>query len=69
MKPHTYASGLCRPRLPEEPACARYRTVGSPERETYQERQLVVHRGGWEATKADLAAPGARPTESYHPVP
>lgn len=31
---------------------------------------LVVHRGRWEATKADLASvtvPG--PTESYHPVP
>jgi hypothetical protein len=31
---------------------------------------LVVHRGGWEATKADLAAvPVPDPTESYHPVP
>jgi hypothetical protein len=31
---------------------------------------LVVHRGGWEATKADLAAvPVPEPTESYHPVP
>ena len=31
---------------------------------------LVVHHGGWEATKADLAAvPVPDPTESYHPVP
>ena len=31
---------------------------------------LVLHRGGWEATKADLAAvPVPEPTESYHPVP
>lgn len=31
---------------------------------------LVVHRGGWSATKADLAAvPVPEPTESYHPVP
>ena len=31
---------------------------------------LVIHRGGWEATKADLAAvPVPEPTESYHPVP
>jgi hypothetical protein len=31
---------------------------------------LVVHRGGWKATKADLAAvPVPDPTESYHPVP
>jgi len=31
---------------------------------------LIVHRGGWEATKADLAAvPVPEPTESYHPVP
>jgi hypothetical protein len=31
---------------------------------------LVVHRGGWEATKADLATvPVPDPTESYHPVP
>ncbi len=31
---------------------------------------LVVHRGGWEVTKADLAAvPVPEPTESYHPVP
>jgi Domain of unknown function (DUF932) len=31
---------------------------------------LVVHRGGWQATKADLAAvPVPEPTESYHPVP
>lgn len=31
---------------------------------------LVVHRGGWEATKADLAAVAVpEPTESYHPVP
>src|SRR5438093_13614916 len=31
---------------------------------------LVVHRGGWEATKADLAAvPVPDPTDSYVPVP
>ena len=31
---------------------------------------LALHRGGWEATKADLAAvPVPEPTESYHPVP
>jgi hypothetical protein len=31
---------------------------------------LVVHRGAWEATKADLASvPVPEPTESYHPVP
>ncbi|OFV84717.1 MAG: hypothetical protein A2W26_13650 [Acidobacteria bacterium RBG_16_64_8] len=31
---------------------------------------LVVHRRGWEATKADLASvPVPEPTESYHPVP
>ena len=31
---------------------------------------LVVHRGGWEATKADLASvPVPDPTESYYPVP
>lgn len=31
---------------------------------------LLVHRGGWQATKADLAAvPVPEPTESYHPVP
>ena len=31
---------------------------------------FVVHRGGWEATKADLAAvPVPEPTPSYHPVP
>lgn len=31
---------------------------------------LVVHRGGWEATKADLAAVAVPDsTESYHPVP
>ena len=31
---------------------------------------LVVHRGGWEATRADLAAiPVPESTESYHPVP
>lgn len=31
---------------------------------------LIVHRGGWQATKADLAAvPVPEPTESYHPVP
>lgn len=33
-------------------------------------RMLVVHRGGWEATKADLAAvPVPEPTGSYFPVP
>jgi hypothetical protein len=31
---------------------------------------LIVHRGGWPATKADLAAvPVPDPTDSYHPVP
>src|SRR5258708_33918427 len=31
---------------------------------------LVVHRGGWEATKADLASVSVpTPTDSYHPVP
>lgn len=31
---------------------------------------LIAHRGGWQATKADLAAvPVPEPTESYHPVP
>ena len=31
---------------------------------------LVVHRGGWEATKADLSSvPVPEPTESYYPVP
>ncbi len=31
---------------------------------------LVIHRGGWEATKADIAAvPVPDPTGSYHPVP
>jgi hypothetical protein len=31
---------------------------------------LVLHRGGWQATKADLASvPVPEPTESYHPVP
>ncbi len=31
---------------------------------------LVLHRGGWEATKADLASvPVPDPTPSYHPVP
>jgi hypothetical protein len=31
---------------------------------------LILHRGGWEATKADLAAvPVPDPTESYHPMP
>ena len=31
---------------------------------------LVVHRGGWEATKPDLSAvPVPQSTESYHPVP
>lgn len=31
---------------------------------------LVLHRGGWGATKADLAAvPVPEPTQSYHPVP
>jgi hypothetical protein len=33
-------------------------------------RMLIVHRGGWEATKVDLAAvPVPEPTESYFPVP
>jgi len=33
-------------------------------------KMLVVHRGGWEATKADLAAVSVpEPTASYHPVP
>jgi len=33
-------------------------------------QRLVLHRGGWEATKADLAAvPVPDPTDSYHPVP
>jgi len=33
-------------------------------------QMLVVHRGGWEATKADLAAvPVPESTASYHPVP
>jgi len=32
--------------------------------------QLVLHRGGWTATKADLASiPVPEPTESYQPVP
>lgn len=32
--------------------------------------QLVLHRGGWEATTADLASvPVPDPTDSYHPVP
>lgn len=31
---------------------------------------LVVHRGGWEATKADPATVSVpEPMESYHPVP
>jgi len=31
---------------------------------------LMLHRGGWEATKADLACvPVPESTESYHPVP
>lgn len=31
---------------------------------------LMLHRGGWEASKADLAAVAVpEPTESYHPVP
>ena len=31
---------------------------------------LTLHRGGWEATKADLATvPVPEATESYHPVP
>jgi hypothetical protein len=31
---------------------------------------LAIHRGGWEATKADLAAvPVPDSTQSYHPVP
>ena len=33
-------------------------------------RTLVVHRGGWEASKADLATvPVPESTDSYHPVP
>jgi hypothetical protein len=33
-------------------------------------KMLVVHRGGWEATKTDLACvPVPESTESYHPVP
>jgi hypothetical protein len=33
-------------------------------------RMLVVHRGGWEASKADLTAVAVPdPTPSYHPVP
>ena len=33
-------------------------------------RQLVLHRGGWEASKADLASvPVPEETESYVPVP
>jgi hypothetical protein len=32
--------------------------------------RLLLHAGGWSATKADLAAvPVPDPTESYHPVP
>lgn len=32
--------------------------------------QLLLHRGGWEATKADLAAvPVPEETDSYVPVP
>jgi len=32
--------------------------------------QLMLHRGGWEATKADLASVAVpEPTGSYHPVP
>lgn len=32
--------------------------------------QLLLHRGGWEATKADLASvPVPEPTDSYVPVP
>lgn len=32
--------------------------------------QLILHRGGWEATKADLASvPVPEPTDSYVPVP
>ena len=32
--------------------------------------QLVLHRGGWESTKADLAAvPVPSETDSYIPVP
>lgn len=32
--------------------------------------QLVVHRGGWQATQADLASvPVPEPTDSYVPVP
>ncbi|MEK7315642.1 MAG: DUF932 domain-containing protein [Candidatus Eisenbacteria bacterium] len=33
-------------------------------------QDLILHRGGWEATKADLASvPVPEPTTSYHPVP
>jgi len=33
-------------------------------------QELVLHRGGWEATKTDLASvPVPDPTASYHPVP
>jgi len=32
--------------------------------------QIMLHRGGWEATKADLASVAVpEPTDSYHPVP
>lgn len=32
--------------------------------------RIMLHRGGWEATEADLAAvPVPDPTDSYHPVP
>ena len=32
--------------------------------------QIMLHRGGWEATKADLASVAVpEPTASYHPVP
>src|SRR5262249_34055352 len=40
------------------------------ERQARMSGTLVVHRGGWAATKADLAAvPVPDPTDSYHPVP
>ena len=32
--------------------------------------QIMLHRGGWEATKTDIACvPVPEPTDSYHPVP
>jgi hypothetical protein len=40
----------------------------APEEETVM--SLMLHRGGWSATLADLAAvPVPEPTTSYHPVP